>query len=370
MLTQKYRPRQLIDMLPAADLSTIQSLIDTNAVPNVLLFHGKPGLGKTTLARWLGLNLLNVTDKDTQEEVTLTGESNNAPNYTEIDFSRKENNNKDSVDKYASMIKMAGETDIVGDTHPHVFVLDEFDKVSGGVNTKMVHAAQKQIVKVIEDLRTNNVYIIIAVNNIDIIEESVMSRAIRFSFTYPSKKQCITFLQGLARKEKKTITPIIAEDIYNSVNPPSLRGLVLNLGVYLKTNRVNESIERTDGLVSGYVGCLNNLAKHRISKERNPKDEEILMKEMRNSINSLINAKSTMISIIHALASYYEYKINANNALGNSYASIELVSNIFQYINTYINESFSYTNPFLDMIMLSHQIIEYKVQLHSSNKKS
>lgn len=366
-LTQKYRPTQLIDMVPSADLAMIQTLLDTNSLPNVLIFYGEPGLGKTTLARWLGNTVLDVTNKIAHAEITQTGHSNAIPNYIEIDFSRKENSTKDAVDRCASQIKNAGHMDIVGDQLEYVFVLDEFSQVSGGTNSKHVFSSQKQIVKVIEDMEVNNVYVIIIVNDISKLESSVMTRAIRLEFTYPSKQQCLTYLQGIAKKENKTITPLIAEDIYNSVTPPSLRGLALNLGIYLKTNKVNGSIERSDNLVSEYIGSLNNLANYRLERKQDKVKERILIKEMRNAINALIRSKSTMVPILHSLATYYQYRINANTDIANSYTSIDLVANIFKFINNYINERFSYTNPFLDMIMLSYEIIEYKVKIQSRN---
>ena len=180
---EKYRPQTLADYVGNETIKeTIQQYLDNNDIPH-LLFYGKAGTGKTTLAK-----LIVNTIKCDHMIINASDENN-------VDTVRNK------VKNFASSVGFAGFK---------VIILDEFDYMTPNAQA---------ILRNLMETFSKHCRFILTCNYIEKIIDPIQSRCQSFAITPPTKKDVAVQVAKILDSEKIKYEPKNMADIINSYYP-------------------------------------------------------------------------------------------------------------------------------------------------------
>lgn len=177
MWSEKYRPKKLSEVVDQKEIvKGIGNLIKSPDIPH-MLFAGPAGVGKTTSALCIAMELLGEEWRRNTLEL-------NASDERGIKMVRER------VKEFAASIKLATDKEF---GKPKIIILDEADE--------MTPEAQTALRRIIEDSARTTRFIIIC-NYLSQIIEPIQSRCVVFRFTRLPKEEIIDHLQTICEKEK------------------------------------------------------------------------------------------------------------------------------------------------------------------------
>ena len=177
MWSEKYRPKKLSEVVDQKEIvKGIGNLIKSPDIPH-MLFAGPAGVGKTTSALCIAVELLGEEWRKNTLEL-------NASDERGIKMVRER------VKEFAASIKLATDKEF---GKPKIIILDEADE--------MTPEAQTALRRIIEDSARTTRFIIIC-NYLSQIIEPIQSRCVVFRFTRLPKEEVIDHLQTICEKEK------------------------------------------------------------------------------------------------------------------------------------------------------------------------
>ena len=201
MWSEKYRPKKLQEVVNQKEIiKGISNLIKSPDIPH-MLFAGPAGVGKTTTALCIVMELLG--DEWRKNTLEL-----NASDERGIKMVRER------VKEFAASIKLAGDKEF---GKPKIIILDEADE--------MTSEAQTALRRIIEDSARTTRFIIIC-NYLSQIIEPIQSRCVVFRFTRLPKEVVIDHLEMICKQQKvkyeeKALAQVYAAtggDLRHSIN--------------------------------------------------------------------------------------------------------------------------------------------------------
>lgn len=215
MWEQKFRPNTVAEcILPAADKTMFQQIVNEGRVPHMVLQSNSPGTGKTTMA----LTLVHETDAD---YMFVNGAD------CKIDYIRNE------LVPFASSktMKPGGK----------VIIIDEFDR-------KQLVDAQRHLRSFMEKY-SNNCSVIITANDIDGIIKPLQSRSRVIKFGLPTQEDHVSMMKQMIQRCAAILkiegieleTPKVLAALVKK-NFPDLRKTINELDMYSKNGKIDEGI--------------------------------------------------------------------------------------------------------------------------------
>jgi replication factor C small subunit len=183
--TEKYRPSTFAEVVGQQEiLKRVQSLVQALNIPH-LLFAGRAGIGKSTLALIIVKELFGETWKD---------------NYLELNASDER-----GIDVVRQKVKDFARTKSLGKVPFKVIFLDEADALT--------REAQQALRRTMENY-TNTCRFIMSCNYSSKIIDPIQSRCVVFRFKLLEKKDISQVIRLISEKEKLTITDDAIESLY------------------------------------------------------------------------------------------------------------------------------------------------------------
>lgn len=177
MWSEKYRPKKLKEVVDQKEIiKGISNLIKSPDIPHMLL-AGPAGVGKTTTALCIAMELLGEEWRKNTLEL-------NASDERGIKMVRER------VKEFAASIKLADDKEF---GKPKIIILDEADE--------MTSEAQTALRRIIEDSARTTRFIIIC-NYLSQIIEPIQSRCVVFRFRRLPKEDVIDHLKMICEQQK------------------------------------------------------------------------------------------------------------------------------------------------------------------------
>ena len=191
MWSEKYRPKKLSEVVDQKEIiKGISNLIKSPDIPH-MLFSGQAGVGKTTTALCIAMELLGEEWRKNTLEL-------NASDERGIKMVRER------VKEFAASIKLADDKEF---GKPKIIILDEADE--------MTSEAQTALRRIIEDSARTTRFIIIC-NHLSQIIEPIQSRCVVFRFTRLPKEDAIAHLKMICEKQKVKYEEKALAQIYDA----------------------------------------------------------------------------------------------------------------------------------------------------------
>lgn len=212
-----YRPRSLDYVIGHGSIKKfLINSVKEGTLPQVLLFYGPRGVGKTTIARILAASL------NCEEGVSLSPcgvcdncrsiFSDSSPDFKEINVADKTGigNVRDLIEtfKFSPMY-----------LNNKVYILDEIHQMS--------KAAQSGLLKSLEDT-PKNVYIIFCTTDKEPLLPTLLDRCYDFYFKGLSEKELLIIVEDIVTTEGKTLSGDVVKCLIEMADG-SARHLVVNL---------------------------------------------------------------------------------------------------------------------------------------------
>jgi replication factor C small subunit len=177
MWSEKYRPKKLSQVVDQKEIiKGISNLIKSPDIPH-MLFAGPAGVGKTTTALCIAMELLGEEWRKNTLEL-------NASDERGIKMVRER------VKEFAASIKLASDREF---GRPKIIILDEADE--------MTSEAQTALRRIIEDSARTTRFVIIC-NYLSQIIEPIQSRCVVFRFTRLPKEDVTDHLKMICEQQK------------------------------------------------------------------------------------------------------------------------------------------------------------------------
>jgi replication factor C small subunit len=191
MWSEKYRPKKLPEVVNQKEIiKGISNLIKSPDIPH-MLFAGPAGVGKTTTALCIAMEILGDEWKKNTLEL-------NASDERGIKMVRER------VKEFAASIKLTSDKEF---GKPKIIILDEADE--------MTSEAQTALRRIIEDSAKTTRFIIIC-NYLSQIIEPIQSRCVVFRFTRLPKEEVVDHLKMICEKEKAKYEEKALAQIFDS----------------------------------------------------------------------------------------------------------------------------------------------------------
>ena len=191
MWSEKYRPKKLSQVVDQKEIiKGISNLIKSPDIPH-MLFAGPAGVGKTTTALCIAMELLGEEWRKNTLEL-------NASDERGIKMVRER------VKEFAASIKLASDREF---GRPKIIILDEADE--------MTSEAQTALRRIIEDSARTTRFIIIC-NYLSQIIEPIQSRCVVFRFTRLPKEDVIDHLKMICEQQKTKCEEKALAQIYEA----------------------------------------------------------------------------------------------------------------------------------------------------------
>jgi len=185
-LYKTYRPPTLDKVYGNEEVvSSLSKLVEKKDIPQVILFTGETGTGKTTLARILANVLGASTDKLNLSEM-------NSSQFTGIDAIR-------DITKKSRFIAIGGKS--------KVFIMDEVHMLSS--------AAQEGFLKELEDT-PKNVYYFLCTTNPEKLKPTLKGRCIQYQLELLSDEDMKALLKYVVSKEKEELHKKVYKSIVSN----------------------------------------------------------------------------------------------------------------------------------------------------------
>jgi len=329
-LDNKYRPLEIDQFFPTVNISMFKHMFDTMSFPNLMLFYGQPGTGKTTMARLIASRILNI-DNQSKEQLILHGNEAHVPGYKEFDMA-VDNSANDTRD-IADAISTSSPSSLLGDSK-YVFVLDEFSELN--------KTNQKKLVKVIKDNGIEHIHIIVITNDKSKIESSVSSRFAGkyYKFNELSFSYVENLINYIAGKENYSISKETIKTIYNNLHRKSPRDIVEHVARYIRDDAID--IEEADDASPSIEHFMLLIKRVSLALYEDPGQ---LQEKTRNILNMLIRDIKVLSfnsggyeSLVSTINQYLADKINPGISYHTLYYYSELSdilanSNMYNYSN-------------------------------------
>jgi replication factor C small subunit len=193
MWSEKYRPKKLSEVVDQKEIiKGISNLIKSPDIPH-MLFAGPAGVGKTTTALCIAMELLGEEWRKNTLEL-------NASDERGIKMVRER------VKEFAASIKLAGDREF---GKPKIIILDEADE--------MTSEAQTALRRIIEDSARTTRFVIIC-NYLSQIIEPIQSRCVVFRFTRLPKEDVIDHLKMICEQQKVKYEEKALAQIYEATS--------------------------------------------------------------------------------------------------------------------------------------------------------
>lgn len=193
MWSEKYRPKKLSGVVDQKEIiKGISNLIKSPDTPH-MLFAGPAGVGKTTTALCIAMELLGEEWRKNTLEL-------NASDERGIKMVRER------VKEFAASIKLAGDKEF---GKPKIIILDEADE--------MTSEAQTALRRIIEDSARTTRFVIIC-NYLSQIIEPIQSRCVVFRFTRLPKENVIDHLKMICEQQKVKYEEKALAQIYEATS--------------------------------------------------------------------------------------------------------------------------------------------------------
>lgn len=190
-----HRPSKLEDVVGQEEVvQTLQKLVEKNKVPQVSLFTGDSGVGKTTIARILR-DLLGCTQ--------LNYEEINCASRGGIDTMR-------DIEARMQLMPMGGKS--------RIWFLDEFQRAT--------QDAQSSLLKMLEDT-PRKVYFILASSDPKKILSAIKTRCTTFQLKPITPESLKTIVRSVAKKEGIKLSEGVLEAITETSEGSARQALVL-----------------------------------------------------------------------------------------------------------------------------------------------
>src|ERR687889_1636472 len=191
MWSEKYRPKKLSEVVDQKEIiKGISNLIKSPDIPH-MLFAGPAGVGKTTTALCIAMELLGEEWRKNTLEL-------NASDERGIKMVRER------VKEFAASIKLASDREF---GRPKIIILDEADE--------MTSEAQTALRRIIEDSAKTTRFIIIC-NYLSQIIEPIQSRCVVFRFRRLSREDVSDHLRFICEKQGVRFEEKAFSTIYDS----------------------------------------------------------------------------------------------------------------------------------------------------------
>ena len=240
-----YRPRALDYVVGHNSIKRflINSVSD-KTLPQVLLFYGPRGVGKTTIARIIAAGL------NCEEGVSLSpcGVCNNCRSIfsdSSPDFLEMNTADKTGIDNVRNIIETLKFSPMY--LKNKVYILDEIHMMS--------KAAQNALLKALEDT-PKNVYIIFCTTDKEPLLPTLLDRCYDFYFKGLAEKELLTIVEDIVTTEGKTLSGDIVRCLIE-IADGSARHLVVNLHKVLTSGA--QTIEEASGVLGTEILQQNDI---------------------------------------------------------------------------------------------------------------
>lgn len=212
-----YRPKTLANVVGQTGVKQfLKNAFDNNQVPQVLLFEGPKGTGKTTIARIVAMGLNCEKNKSMSPcgkcDSCVSILNNTSPDYQEINIG-----DKTGVNDMRALAEMFKFSPMYLDNK--VFILDE--------THQLTKAAQNKLLKDLEDT-PENVYIIFCTTETKTLLPTLLDRCYDFKFHYLSDIELLQILEYVLIMEQRTLSKNVRR-ILIELADGSARQLLVNL---------------------------------------------------------------------------------------------------------------------------------------------